>query len=534
MRPGHKKSVINVDFLIHVPGQYSGYVHVKTSQDNLVVPVEINVLRGGVYAYPSLIDFGTIHRESQTRSALVSIVNGMNHKLALTGFSLLTDTNSGAASVQRVPSYYDTVMKATGRKQASGHVKAGKVAPGELGDANVMTPLSALSVFLGEKVPTPWNAKPRRTARAPRRSKGRSEERGVALDSQTFAQDVLRVQVHGSVDGETTGHIVLRTNDTSPLGSRVEIPYRAVVIRGTLKLESKEESLLTSSSFFSGQAVMRTEIFLVNEFTAPVALSRVYVDDANFRVVNAAEATAMTAGPGDRLGPLVVERQAAARSLSSMYETPVHVITNISTRHTFPLQVSGKTGRLEVERAVPRIEEDGDSSAAPDCIELAAGDKRRSKSNKNGPKGSRKRKKKRRKRKGKKGKRPGQRFHIPSQTRVKVAIGSRDYRILSHQELARRLSQVSRLCVGEMRNCDRVPVNLSPLHPTPPHPTPPHPAPPHGTPSHPTPPIELRQPRHQLQRWTRRHRRRCAPLGERHRLSPCVLPLASADAVVYA
>ena len=240
VRPGHEKTVINLDFLTHVPGQYSGYVHIKTSLDNLVVPVEINVLRGGVYAYPSIIDFGTIYRETQTRSALVSIVNGMNHKLAVTGFSLQTDTQSTQDGVQQVPSYYDTVMKATGRKQPSGHVKAAEVARGEL-DAAFMTPLSALSVFLGEKVPTPWNAKPRRMVRTPRRSK-RAKDRGVIIAPQTLEQDIIRVQVDASVDGETTGHLVVRTNDTSPSGSRVEIPYRALVVSFQLTLNALKGS----------------------------------------------------------------------------------------------------------------------------------------------------------------------------------------------------------------------------------------------------------------------------------------------------
>ena len=213
-------------------------------------------------------------------------------------------------------------------------------------------------------------------------------------------------------------------------------------MRGTLKLESKRELVVSSGSFFSGHAVVKTEIFLVNEFSRPISLSNFYVDDANFRVVNVAEVTAMNASPGERLGPILVERKAVTSPLSSAYDTPLHVVTNISTYHTFALQVSGKKGKLDVERAVPTGIEKSEALAPPDCIELITSSKKgkkkeQSKTSTSGPK-----KKKRKKKKKKRKKNVGQRFQIPSQSRVKVAIGSRDYRTLSHQELARRISQV--------------------------------------------------------------------------------------------
>ena len=42
------KEVIRLAFKSHVPGTYAGYVHVKTDADNMVLPVEITVLKGGV------------------------------------------------------------------------------------------------------------------------------------------------------------------------------------------------------------------------------------------------------------------------------------------------------------------------------------------------------------------------------------------------------------------------------------------------------------------------------------------------------
>jgi hypothetical protein len=40
------------------PGTYRGFVNIKTSLDNLVVPMDIVVLKGGIHAMPEQLDFG--------------------------------------------------------------------------------------------------------------------------------------------------------------------------------------------------------------------------------------------------------------------------------------------------------------------------------------------------------------------------------------------------------------------------------------------------------------------------------------------
>lgn len=54
---------------------FQGYVHVQTDRENLVVPVELHVSRGGVDPSPSEVDFGVLTSPSERRQASVTLVN---------------------------------------------------------------------------------------------------------------------------------------------------------------------------------------------------------------------------------------------------------------------------------------------------------------------------------------------------------------------------------------------------------------------------------------------------------------------------
>jgi hypothetical protein len=58
--PSHTKhDVIIVQFQSHAVGKFEGYLHIKTNFDDMVVPVEIHVIRGGIVASPASINFHT-------------------------------------------------------------------------------------------------------------------------------------------------------------------------------------------------------------------------------------------------------------------------------------------------------------------------------------------------------------------------------------------------------------------------------------------------------------------------------------------
>lgn len=51
-------------------------MHVRTDRENMVVPVELHVSRGGVDPSPSEVDFGVLTSASERRQASISLFNG--------------------------------------------------------------------------------------------------------------------------------------------------------------------------------------------------------------------------------------------------------------------------------------------------------------------------------------------------------------------------------------------------------------------------------------------------------------------------
>lgn len=60
VKPREIKDVIELSFRSHTPGPYRGFLHIKTNLDNLVVPIDIVVLNGGIHAMPEQLHFGAI------------------------------------------------------------------------------------------------------------------------------------------------------------------------------------------------------------------------------------------------------------------------------------------------------------------------------------------------------------------------------------------------------------------------------------------------------------------------------------------
>ena len=52
IQAGATKEIVRLSFKSHISGRYQGYVHVKTSKENMVLPVQVTVLSGGSILYP--------------------------------------------------------------------------------------------------------------------------------------------------------------------------------------------------------------------------------------------------------------------------------------------------------------------------------------------------------------------------------------------------------------------------------------------------------------------------------------------------
>lgn len=53
-------NIVNIGFQSNTTGRYIGYVHVHTNWDDLVVPVSVTVVRGGIQIDPPAIEFGNL------------------------------------------------------------------------------------------------------------------------------------------------------------------------------------------------------------------------------------------------------------------------------------------------------------------------------------------------------------------------------------------------------------------------------------------------------------------------------------------
>ena len=81
--PRSERELVVLQFRATAAGPFSGYVHVKTDRDNLVLAVELLVLAGGLHPHPKDVDFGVLTSPDERRSVAVSLLNSGNAAVSL-------------------------------------------------------------------------------------------------------------------------------------------------------------------------------------------------------------------------------------------------------------------------------------------------------------------------------------------------------------------------------------------------------------------------------------------------------------------
>jgi hypothetical protein len=81
--PGEEKQLVTISMLSTTPGSYSGYVHVKTDRENIVLPIDMTVLEGGLFPTPEIVDFGLIQNLRETKTVPFYILNGGSKPLQI-------------------------------------------------------------------------------------------------------------------------------------------------------------------------------------------------------------------------------------------------------------------------------------------------------------------------------------------------------------------------------------------------------------------------------------------------------------------
>jgi hypothetical protein len=64
-----------------MPGDHKGYLHVRTNRDNIVLPVEMQVLEGGVYVLGDSVDFGLLTSVAEQRSMELRLLSSCSSDL---------------------------------------------------------------------------------------------------------------------------------------------------------------------------------------------------------------------------------------------------------------------------------------------------------------------------------------------------------------------------------------------------------------------------------------------------------------------
>ncbi|CAM9524175.1 unnamed protein product [Chrysoparadoxa australica] len=73
--PGDEREVVRLKFVGEVSGKYSGFLHIKTDREAMVLPVEVAVKSGRLQAMPSSVDFGLITKIREVRKLSVALTN---------------------------------------------------------------------------------------------------------------------------------------------------------------------------------------------------------------------------------------------------------------------------------------------------------------------------------------------------------------------------------------------------------------------------------------------------------------------------
>ncbi|KAK3278976.1 hypothetical protein CYMTET_13119 [Cymbomonas tetramitiformis] len=146
--------------------------------------------------------------------------------------------------------------------------------------------------------------------------------RGVVLPPGEETE-VATVTYVGSVQGRVASKLLLRTNDTTVMNGRVEIPFKARVLHGSLGFP-------TANTTFEARGPPFTPVVqhlrLTNYFSVPLVFYSAKVNDRNFEVLEFS--SGVTVGPSEAV-PLISIRFLANTS-SLMYDTALLLSTNVS------------------------------------------------------------------------------------------------------------------------------------------------------------------------------------------------------------
>ena len=101
--PNERRAIITLRFKTDEPGDYSGYAHIKTDFDTLIVPIGITVSKSGISWLPEVLDFGVLnHADVQVTLPLTLLSN--LHAPPVSVVEVRTQRNHPSMKIQAAPS----------------------------------------------------------------------------------------------------------------------------------------------------------------------------------------------------------------------------------------------------------------------------------------------------------------------------------------------------------------------------------------------------------------------------------------------
>ena len=274
MAPMTWAKVMSVSFHSTRAGRHMGFVHVRTNVDTLVVPVEVNVMKGGVHRWPDLLDFETLTSSSEKRELNISVLNSTPNPLLVTDVAISSPDPSLRINLKR-----GTVLQANSEAVIATAVYSGKTQGRFAGKLVLRT---NDTVAANKALELPYEAK----------------------------------VVHGKL-----GY--------SKANASFAVSMAARNTKGAAAGKSASSAEATTSA-----EVVERWLSLTNEFSVPVHLLAAVVEDAAFEVVRFP--TDRVLQPRETAPPVVVrytspERKLPSSSNPSLPTTNLAIHTNVST-----------------------------------------------------------------------------------------------------------------------------------------------------------------------------------------------------------
>eukprot|EP00743_Colponemidia_sp_Colp-15_P008375 GILK01009097.1.p1 GENE.GILK01009097.1~~GILK01009097.1.p1 ORF type:complete len:1946 (-),score=334.09 GILK01009097.1:26-5863(-) len=124
IEPKSSKKIIQMYLNPAGLGIYHGLLHIKTSKDNMVVPVDLTVIKIGIHTIPDQLDFGTMTREEETHTLPLLLHNASPNPVSV------SDVYAPIPDNQLSIRYTRGVLVNLGEKKEIGSVSFKALRPG--------------------------------------------------------------------------------------------------------------------------------------------------------------------------------------------------------------------------------------------------------------------------------------------------------------------------------------------------------------------------------------------------------------------